>query len=66
MARTWDDVEELRCRVDEVEDLWDEEKYQSLAEMTHDAYHGKDHSSKVAVCVSHEDLGGEPVVLEEG
>lgn len=66
MARTRDDVEELRSRVDEVEDLWDEKKYQGFAEVTHDAYHGKDHSSKVAVCVSNEDLGGEPVVLEEG
>jgi hypothetical protein len=66
VTRARDDVEKLRCRVNEVENLRNEEEYQSLAEVTHDADHGKDHSSKIAVRVSHEDLGGEPVMLEEG
>ena len=65
MARAWDDVEELRCRVDEVENLRDEEEYQSLAEMTHDAHDGKYHAGKVAVCVSHENLCGEPIMFEK-
>lgn len=66
MARAWDNVEELRRRVDEVDDLRDEKKNQSLAEVTHNAYNGKHHSCKVAVCIAHEDLGGKPVVLEKG
>lgn len=65
MSRTWDNVEKLRCGVDEVEDLRDEEKHQSLAEVTHDAYHSEDHAGKVTVCVSYKHLGREPVVLEK-
>lgn len=65
MSRAWDYVEKLRCRVDEVENLGDEEKNQSLAEVTHDTHHSKDHAGEVTVCITYKHLGREPVVLEE-
>ena len=65
MARTGYNVEELRGRVDEVENLRDEQKDQRLAEVAHDADHSEDHASKVAVCITNKDLCREPVMLEK-
>jgi hypothetical protein len=62
---TVDDAEELRSGIDEVEDLRDEQEEEGLGEVPEDADHGKYHSSKVAVRVSYEDLGGIPVVKPE-
>ena len=57
----WDQSEELRCRVDKVEDLGDEEEEHGLAEVAEDGDHRKCHASKVAVRVTNKHSGGVPV-----
>ena len=59
-------MEELRCRIYEIEDLRDEKEHQSLAEMSHNAYHGEDHASEIAICVSDENFSWIPIMLENG
>lgn len=56
-----DNSEQLWQRVDEVDELWNEEEQQSLREMTQNSDTGKSHASEVRVRVSHEHLGRIPV-----
>ena len=53
--------EELRGRVEEVEDLGDEEQQHCLAEVAEDGNHCKHHASKVAVGVPNKYSGGVPM-----
>lgn len=55
VARTRDDLEELRARQKKVDDLRNEEEHQRLAEVPVDPHHGEGHASKVAEGVAHED-----------
>lgn len=53
MSGTWNHSKQLRYRVQEVEDLGDEEEQQCLAEMSQDTYHSECHASKIAEGVTH-------------
>ena len=66
MPRTGYNTEELRSRVDEVEDLRDEQQKQGFGEMPQDSDDGEDHPCEIAVCISHEDARGVPVMPPEG
>jgi hypothetical protein len=55
-------AEELRSRVEEVEDLGDEEQEQSFAEMPEDPNHCKYHSREVAISIANEHLRRIPVM----
>lgn len=57
-------VEELRDRVQEVENLWYEEQEHSLAEVPNDGNHSKGHASKVCEGVTHKGPGRIPVEIE--
>ena len=57
-------MEELRDRVQEVEDLWDKEQEHSLAEVSNDGHHGKGHAGKVCEGVTHKGLGRIPVQVK--
>lgn len=48
--------EQLRHRVHEIRNLWQEEEQQRFAEVTQDAHHGKCHASKKAEGVANEHL----------
>ena len=65
VARTGDQAEELRGRVEEVEDLGDEEEEQGFGEVAQDADDGEDHAGEVAVRVPDEDARRVPVVPPE-
>lgn len=54
-------MKQLRKRVNEVDDLRDEEQQHGLAEMAEDSNHCKRHSSKITECVSYKYRGGVPV-----
>ena len=60
------DSDELGDRKHEVQQLWDEEKHHSFAEVAEDACNSKGHASAVAEGVADEDLARKPVVLQEG
>ena len=62
VAGTGDEPEELRCAVDEVEDLGQQQQDQGLGEVAEDANSGEYHARKVTVCVTNEDAGRIPVV----
>jgi hypothetical protein len=62
MPRTRYNSKYLRRRVNEVEDLRNEEQPKSFAEMSQDAIYRKNHSGEVAVCVTNKDLCREPIV----
>lgn len=66
VARTRDEEEDLWGRVDEVEDLGDEEQEKGLGEVAKDADDCEDHSGEVAVRVPYEDAGRVPIVPPEG
>lgn len=57
--------ENLWHRKYEIEDLRQEEEHHCLGEVTKDTNHGKGHSCEVAEGVTHEDFGGEFVVLKQ-
>lgn len=63
---TRDDAKELRDRVEEVDDLWDEEEKEGLAKVTKDPYHSKCHASKVAKGVAHKYTRRIPDRIREG
>ena len=60
MSGARDDTEELGYGVEEVENLWNEEEQQGLAEVPEDSYHRKCHASKVAVGVADKHCRGIP------
>lgn len=66
MSRTGDQAEQLGRRVEEVEDLRDDEEQQGFAEVAEDGDDGEHHPREVAVRVAHEDFGWVPVVPPEG
>ena len=66
MARARHKVEQLRHRVQEIQDLGHEEKKEGFREVPEDGDHGEGHPGEVAEGVPGEHLAGEPVVLEEG
>ena len=65
MPRTGYNTEELRSRVDEVEDLRDEQQKQGFGEMPQDSDNGEDHPCEIAVGISYEDARGVPVMPPE-
>lgn len=65
MARARQQAEELRCRVDEVENLRNEQEKQGFAEMTQYPHNCKNHASKVAIRISHKHLSRVPVVRQK-
>ena len=66
MARARDQAEDLGCRVEEVEDLGNQQKRKRLGEVAQNTDDGEDHAGEVAVRVADEYLGGVPVVPEQG
>jgi hypothetical protein len=58
-------LEQLWDRVDEIDDLRNEQQEQRFGEMAMNADHSKGHSRKVAECIANEHLGGEPIVMEK-
>jgi hypothetical protein len=56
MSWAVDNMEELRDRQHEVDDLWNEEKQHSLAELSQNAHHCEGHTCEVAICVAHENF----------
>lgn len=66
VARARDQVEELGRRVDEVEDLRQQEQHEGLAEVALDADDHEDHAREVAVRVADENVRRVLVVGEEG
>lgn len=65
VARAGDEAEDLWARVEEVEELGDEEEAERLGEVAEDADDGEDHAGEVAVSVADEDFGRVPVVGEQ-
>lgn len=65
VARAGNQAKDLRCRVEEVEDLRNQEETQGLGKMAENTDDGENHSREVAVCVTHENFGGVPVVVQE-
>jgi hypothetical protein len=65
VARAGDEAEDLRARVEEVEDLGDEKKAERLGEMAENTDNGEDHAGEVAVGVADKDLGRVPVVVKQ-
>lgn len=57
MAWTGNKVEELRHRIDEVDDLRDEEEQNCLAKVPKNSNNGEGHARKVVECVTNEDFG---------
>lgn len=66
VARAGDEAEDLGARVEEVEELGDEQEAERLGEVAEDADDGEDHAGEVAVGVADEDFGRVPVVGEQG
>lgn len=62
MSRTWNDMKQLRRRVDKVEDLRHEQEQKSFAEMAKDTYDCKHHPSEIAISVADENLCRIPVL----
>lgn len=60
MSGTGNNVKQLRQRVNEVDDLGDEEKQHGLTEVAEYPNHCKRHSSKVTESVSHKHRGRVP------
>ena len=60
MSRARHKAEELRTRKDEVENLWEEEEEQRLAEVRLDADDGEGHACYVAERVAGKRTGGIP------
>ena len=58
-------MEELRHRVEKVDDLGQQENEQSFGKVAQDADHGENHAAEIAVGVAHEHLRRVPVVLPQ-
>lgn len=56
MAGTGNKVEELRHRIEEIQDLRQEEQKHRFAEMSQDAHNGKRHSGEIVKRVPHKYL----------
>mmetsp|Transcript_6929 Transcript_6929/g.16698 ORF Transcript_6929/g.16698 Transcript_6929/m.16698 type:complete len:405 (-) Transcript_6929:244-1458(-) len=65
VPRAWHKLEELRRRVQEVEDLRREEEEERLAEVAQDASDAEGHASKVSERVANKHLRGVPVEGEQ-
>lgn len=52
MSRTWDEMKQLRHRVQKVEDLRNKEEQHRFAKMSQNRNDGKRHSGKIAKCVA--------------
>lgn len=65
MARTGDEMEQLRHRVQKIDDLWDEEKQNRFAKMPKDADHGECHARQIVERVADKHLRGISVEREE-
>ena len=66
MSRAGDEVEDLGTRVEEVENLGDEQQAEGFGEVAKYAYDGEDHAGKVAVSVADEYTSWVPVVGKQG
>lgn len=56
MTRARNEAEQLRYRIDEVDNLWNKEQKNRLAEVTQDANHGERHPGQVVKCIADENL----------
>jgi hypothetical protein len=65
MPGTRKDLKELRDGVEEVENLWNEQQEECLAEVTMDAHHSEGHTSEITIRIANEDWGREPIELEQ-
>lgn len=65
MAWAGNEAEDLGTRVEEVEELGDEQEAERLGEVAEDADDGEDHAGEVAVGVANKDLCRIPVVREQ-
>lgn len=64
MSRTVDNLEQLRHRVQEVEDLGHKEQQEGLGEVAENTNNRKDHAGEVAVGVSNKTFCRAPVVSQ--
>ena len=60
MSRAGDEAKELRCRVEEIDDLRYEEEQHSLAKVAQNGNHCKRHPCEVAEGVSYKHTGRVP------
>ncbi|KAI9650938.1 hypothetical protein NHQ30_000973 [Ciborinia camelliae] len=65
VARTGDQVEELRDAVQEVEGLGDQQQEEGFGEVPEDPADGEDHAGEITVRVADKDAGRVPVVREQ-
>lgn len=65
MSWTWNQAEQLRSRVDEVEYLRHKEEEQGLREMSQDSDNRENHPGEIAVGVSDEDSSRVPIMPPE-
>ena len=65
MSGAWNQPEELRCRIDEIDDLGYKQKQERLAEVSQNAHNRKYHACEIAICVTDKDFRWVPIMVPE-
>ena len=65
MTWTRNDLEQLRNRVQEVDDLWEKQQQQCFAEMTVNSQYSECHAREVAEGVTDEHFGWIPIASQQ-
>ncbi|KPM10799.1 hypothetical protein QR98_0093620 [Sarcoptes scabiei] len=63
MSRAWEQMEQLRTRIEKIDDLWKKEQQHCFTEMAKYSNNSECHPSEITECIANKNFCREPIVF---